>query len=77
MILPKDLDVDATLDVAPHGWGGIGADHNRFQSTAGGDRGKTVGTTDHGVDGADAGGPHLNLAVDIHHGAVILERSNA
>lgn len=77
VILPKDLDVDATLDVAPHGWGGIGADHNRFQSTAGGDRGNTVATTDPGVDGADAGGPHLNLAVDIHHGAVILERSNA
>jgi len=73
--LPENLDVNASLAVAPHGWGGIGADHNRFQSTAGGDNGRTVNTTDNGVDGANRGGPHLKLDVAIDHGAVILERT--
>lgn len=77
VILPENLDVSAVLAVAPHGWGGIGADRNRFPSTSGGDNGKTVTTTENGVDGANRGGPHLNLDIAIDHGAVILERSNA
>jgi len=77
VILPENLDVSAGLTVAPHGWGGIGAEQNRFQSTAGGDSGNTVNTTDNGSDGANRGGPHLTLDVTIDHGAVILERSNA
>ncbi len=77
VILPENLDVSTTLAVAPHGWAGIGADRNRFQSTAGGDSGKSVTTTDYGVDGANRGGPHLNLDVAIDHGAVVLDRSTS
>jgi phage shock protein PspC (stress-responsive transcriptional regulator) len=77
VILPENLDVSATLHVAPHGWGAVGADHNRFQSTAGGNSGKSLNTTDDGIDGANANGPHLNLDVAIDHGAVVLERSNS
>lgn len=77
VILPENLDVSTTLAVAPHGWAGIGADRNRFQSTAGGDSGKSVTSTDYGVDGANRGGPHLNLDVAIDHGAVVLDRSTS
>lgn len=77
VILPENLDVNATLDVAPNGWAGIGAPRNRFESTSGGDTGKTVETTDFGADGVNRDGPHLNLDTDIHFGALILNRSDS
>jgi phage shock protein PspC (stress-responsive transcriptional regulator) len=77
VILPENLDVDATLDVAPNGWGGIGASRNRFESGSGGDTGKSIQNTDFGADGVNRDGPHLNLDTDIHFGALILKRSDS
>ncbi len=75
VIVPEKLDTDVSVDVNRGGW-------DLFGTKTGGqfdpDQPQPVTVSDDGTDGANAGGPHLKLDIDVTRGGFVqVERKAA